>query len=139
MPATSGSSHGLAACAEPAVAPFRDGRRDAVAGEDLQEEVRAEPQGLVEDDCSETRDGADCDAEHDPALEVRSRTEPAAQRRRRPTGAHRATRMWTLRLLAHRPGSQVPPCAPVLLGHLACGLRQMAKGIDDPATGTQWE
>ena len=33
------------------------------------------------------------------------------------------------------PGSQVPSGAPIQLGDLACSLRQMAKGIDDPATG----
>ncbi len=54
------------------------GRRHAVAGEDLQEEVGAEPQRLVEDDSAETRDRSDGDAENDPALEVGRSADPLA-------------------------------------------------------------
>ena len=50
---------------------FGHWRRHAVAGEDLQKEVGAQPQRLVEDNGAEPRDGTDRDAEHDPALQVR--------------------------------------------------------------------
>ena len=50
--------------------PLCGGRGDGIAGEGLQEEVRADPQRLVEDDGPESSDGSDRDAKHNPALQV---------------------------------------------------------------------
>ena len=77
----------------------------------------AEPQRLVEDDGAETSDGPDCDAEHDPALQVRRRADPSAHRGGAAAGAHRAAgmRRVDLRVLArpraHRSQPVLQSCS----------------------------